>query len=222
MSKTSRIAKTTEAFTAKSDLESITSKFGHIIAPDHVSGHDSTIIDTSLPPTKWETSFVPVSTTEPVTVADDTPSQGPVSAHLDDGGFTISIGEDGVPYCGDPVESPTEPIEGGIICYIPPSAYDDRMGNYFSDLGPATATPVASAPIGVQHVIDGGFTIYMDTEGNTVCGTPPNPVQSAIDHFVTGTEKAPVVATEHAPAQDTPSFAEISGHFEPQSHADIA
>lgn len=157
--------------------------------------------------------YVPSPTSEP----------GPVGVEIGDGGgFTISIDAEGTVVCADPAE----PIDGGIICYIPPSAYDDRLHGLFLtafDQAPATPLVPAAEAVGSQIIIDGGFTVYMDAEGNTVCGTPPCPVQTAIDHFVIGTEKTPISTTEPVSPSDTPSFAEIHGHFDlPANTADVA
>jgi|GEM_PF-6865041 len=144
---------------------------------------------------------------------------------IDNGcGFTVYIDQDGNIVCGTPpwikeiTQHPmpftpnpdAQGIKDSLGYTLPPTPVE------------ADVKPVINiGPVGHHLLVDGGFTVYLDENGNAVCGTPPHPVQTAIDEFVRGEEKlSPVVSNWPTPVSDTGSFAEIHGSFDLSKNTD--
>ena len=141
-----------------------------------------------------------IMTTEPVNVSDD---------HLDSVAFMHGIEHAPPIQNTDDKLTPDLPVKD-LDHIMPPTPVPDELAAF------------DGGPVGILIPYDGGFTVYMDQDGNAVCGIPPNPTQTAIDSFINEkTALHPIFSNNPTPATgEVNSFTEVNGAFELQNHSE--
>ena len=159
----------------------------------------------------------PILSDWPTTINDPAPA---IVEWLDDGGFVITLDKDGNAVCGPgplpkPILSdwPTPVIEGDDAIQAPGGLPIPKP--ILSDW-PTPANTDSSDKIAIKDVLDTGFVVTVDKDGNAVCGPAFDGLQKSINDFVLNTTSG---ATETVREVATDKLAAL-GHFVAASSSD--